>query len=113
MSFADTAHHLVQADKWLFQKLQDPSLKPMVGQTGIVHIGQREEYLSLLRELKDIGRRRSDLLRQMTEEQLAEMIFDARFGNEVSVWWIVVRGNLDHEIHHRGQLAAWLTLLQQ
>ena len=29
-------------------------------------------------------------------------------GKEVSVWWIIVRGNLDHEIHHRGQLSSYL-----
>ena len=30
-------------------------------------------------------------------------------GKEVSVWWIIVRGNLDldHEIHHRGQLSSY------
>ena len=30
-------------------------------------------------------------------------------GQEVSVWWIIVRGNLDldHEIHHRGQLSSY------
>jgi len=34
-------------------------------------------------------------------------VFDERFG-ETTLWWIVVRGNLDHEIHHRGQIAAYL-----
>ena len=32
-------------------------------------------------------------------------------GQEVSVWWIIVRGNLDHEIHHRGQLSYLRAIL--
>ena len=35
---------------------------------------------------------------------------DERFGGNVSVWWILLRGNLDHEIHTRGQIALYLTL---
>ena len=27
------------------------------------------------------------------------------------MWWIIVRGNLDHETHHRGQIAAYLRML--
>jgi uncharacterized damage-inducible protein DinB len=27
---------------------------------------------------------------------------------EVTIWWIIVRGNLDHETHHRGQLSVYL-----
>jgi uncharacterized damage-inducible protein DinB len=35
---------------------------------------------------------------------------DSRFG-EVTVWWVIVRGNLDHEIHHRGFIGAYLKML--
>ena len=48
MSFADLAFYLIEADEWLFRKLAEPTLAP------------------------------------------------------------IVRGNLDHEIQHRGQLVAWL-----
>lgn len=39
-------------------------------------------------------------------------MFDQRFGGEVSVWWIVMRGNLEHESHHRGQVAAYVRALE-
>ena len=37
---------------------------------------------------------------------------DDRFGGDVSLWWVVVRGNLDHEAHHRGQLATLLRIIE-
>jgi uncharacterized damage-inducible protein DinB len=38
-------------------------------------------------------------------------IYDDRFNDEVSIEWIILRGNLDHEIHHRGQIAVYLRML--
>lgn len=113
MSFADVAQHLIDADDWLFKMLELKNLKPMVGEPGLVEVSDRSQYLSLLEGLAQTGARRSEMLKNTTESQLSEMIFDGRFGREVSVWWIVVRGNLDHEIHHRGQIAAYLRALSQ
>lgn len=108
MSFADAAQHLIDADRWLFKMLELKKMKPMVGKPGLAHVSSRGQYLSLLEELTQIGARRSEMLEKMTEADLSERFFDERFGGEVTVWWIIVRGNLDHEIHHRGQIAAYL-----
>ncbi len=111
MSFADLAQHLVDTDEWLFKKTEGKTLEPIVGYTGAIEIADRAAYLALLDALARTGERRCALLESLTEKQLAEKIFDARFGGEVSLWWIMVRGNLDHEIHHRGQMAAYLRAL--
>ena len=113
MSFADLARHLIDADEWTFEKLEIKELKPMVGRPGLAHVRQREEYEALLSELEETEKRRAALLRGMTQAQLCETIFDERFGKEVTVWWNIVRGNLDHEIHHRGQIAACLSAVRQ
>jgi len=110
MSFADLAKHLIDADEWLFRKLEDRALEPMVGHAGIAGEVSRAGYLDLLARLEATGRQRSDLIAGLSPAQLAEPIFDRRFGGEVTVWWVIVRGNLDHEIHHRGQLAAYLRI---
>jgi len=110
MSFGDLAHHIVEADEWLFRKLEARTLAPIVGHAGAVTITAREQYLDLLREIEQVGTRRSQLIARLTDEQLRERVEDRRFGGEVTVWWILVRGNIDHEIHHRGQISAYLRM---
>lgn len=113
MSFADVAQHLIDADRWLFKMLELKNMKPMVGRPGLAHITSRGQYLSLLEELIQIGAHRSKMLEEMTEADLSERVFDERFDGEVTVWWIIVRGNLNHEIHHRGQIAAYLRVIDR
>ncbi len=108
MSFADMAKHLIDADNWLFEKLKIKNLKAMTGQPNLVEITDRNQYDDLLGELEQTGERRKSMLDKITEEELSEMIHDDRFGGEASVWWIIMRGCLDHEIHHRGQISAYL-----
>jgi uncharacterized damage-inducible protein DinB len=110
MSFADLAHHLVEADLWLFRKLQVRTLEPIVGRANAIHITSRDEYLDLLQRLEKTGLKRSELIESLSKEELNEHIDDQRFGGEVTVWWVIVRGNLDHEAHHRGQIAAYLRI---
>lgn len=113
MSFADLARHLFDADEWTFKKLEAKTLETMVGRQDLVYIQRREDYEALLCELEETGTRRAALLREMTQAKLCEMILDERFGGEVTVWWIIVRGNLDHEIHHRGQIATYLSAVRK
>jgi len=113
MSFADLARHIADADHWLFQKLNDPALPAMTGRAHLVEIAARDEYLALLAELEETGRRRAALLESLTADRLSQKLPDERFGGAASVWWIIVRGNLDHEIHHRGQIAAWLGVVER
>lgn len=111
LSFADLAHHLIQADDWLMEKLADPSragMRARVGQAGRV---DRAGFERLLERLVTSGEGRAERLSGLTDTELAGRIPDDRFGGEVSVWWVVVRGNLEHEAHHRGQIAAMLRLL--
>ena len=108
MSIADLAQHLVDTDEWFFKKLEVKTLNPILGVAGSVTVANRAAYQALIDALVRTGEQRCALLENLTDDQLDEQIFDARFGGEVSLWWIVVRGNLDHEIHHRGQIASYL-----
>lgn len=112
LTIADLARHLIAADRWLFEKLEHPDFPPMTAETGVAPLPDRSAYDALLNELEVTGHLRADHLKDFTPADLAAPIPDVRFGGEVSTWWVVVRGNLDHEIHHRGQLAAYLGILQ-
>jgi uncharacterized damage-inducible protein DinB len=108
MSIAEIAHHLIEADEWLIEKIENRDLEPMRGKTGAVKIGDNFEFRELIDRLQQSGERRHAFIRELDESKLLSTIFDKRFGKEVTIWWIIVRGNLDHEIHHRGQLSAYL-----
>ena len=101
---------MIAADGWLEKKLEDPDLEPITGDPESLGSSSREEFLDLITQLQESGERRSRLIRSLSEDHLDRLIPDKRFGGEVSVWWLVVRGNLDHEIHHRGQVAAYLAI---
>ena len=111
MSISDIAQHLMDADNWLFKKLETKTLEPMVGRAGLVHVTCRNQYQALLNELEQTGEQRAMMIRRLTQNQLGELIPDQRFRKEVTAWWIIVRGNLDHETHHRGQIVAYLKVL--
>jgi len=108
MSFADVAFHLIEADQWLFSKLAEPGLSPMVGRPGTTNISAREQFTALCDKLEALGQQRAAVLESLSPAQLDATVPDQRFGGVVTYWWVVVRGNLDHEVHHRGQIAAWL-----
>ena len=112
MSSADIAYHLIETDKWLFKKIELKKLKSILGDAGAVEISSRNEYLKLIEDLIQSGKKRSDLILMLSDEGLEEKIYDDRFGKEVSIWWIIIRGNLDHEIHHRGQLSLYLRAIE-
>jgi uncharacterized damage-inducible protein DinB len=110
MSFADIARHLAECDLWMFLKMEDVSIEPVHGRAGAVMITDRKQFDALIDDLDQLGRRRSAWLASLTERDLLAVIMDSRFEGEVSVWWMIVRGNLDHEAHHRGQVAAYLRM---
>lgn len=112
LSFAELARHLVDVDHWLLAKLQDPdlpSIEPRPGEYGPV---TRQGYAELLAELAHSCEMREQLLKRLTPAGWNRRLPDDRFGGEATVWWMIVRGNLDHEIHHRGQIATYLRVLE-
>lgn len=112
MSFAEQAVHLVDCDNYLFDKLDGKAVAPVTGPPDMFVAVSRLEYESLIAALERTGRQRSVLLEGLGEDDFSRLVNDKRFGGEVSLWWLIVRGNLDHEIHHRGQIAAYLRVAE-
>jgi uncharacterized damage-inducible protein DinB len=110
MSFADTARHLIESDLWLFKKLEDKNLSHSDGKAVEDIPVSRERFEKYIDNLERLGTERAEKLANITDEQFAEAMHDNRFGM-VTLWWIIVRGNLDHEAHHRGQIIANLRMI--
>ncbi len=110
MSFAEQALHLMECDRYLFDKLDDKVVQPVDGPTDRFEATSQSQYSSLVTDIERTGRQRAGRLEKLSEVDFSRRLDDRRFGGEVTLWWLVVRGNLDHEIHHRGQLAAYLRM---
>jgi len=113
MSVADIAQHLVDCDVWLREKVGNPALKSIKGKSNMVKIDSRSQFEELLKKLEQSNKDREELINQIDiDDKPEERIFDDRFNKKVGIWWLIVRGNLDHEIHHRGQLSIYLKLIK-
>ena len=111
MSIADTVRHLVDSDYWMIKKIREPGLKAIDGVVNAVKINSPQDYNDLLEKLYAAFNNKIEFLEGLSDDDLKMEIYDDRFGKEVSVWWIIMRGNIDHEIHHRGQLSAYLQMI--
>lgn len=112
LTISEIAHHLVEADSWLLSKLSTPSLKSFKAEKGKIEINSREEYAQLISDLRTWLDKKTNYIAAMSREKLEEKIPDERFGGLVPRWWVILRGNIDHEIHHRGQLSVHIRVLQ-
>jgi uncharacterized damage-inducible protein DinB len=112
LTISEIAHHLVEADSWLLSKLSTPSVKSFKAEKGKIKINSREEYTQLITDLRTWLDKKTNYIAAMSREKLEEKIPDERFGGLVPKWWVILRGNIDHEIHHRGQLAVNIRVLQ-
>jgi uncharacterized damage-inducible protein DinB len=112
LTFAEIASHLIDTDEWLIKKINDPTIKSIVAEKGSIKDCSREEFNSLLLELEESLNRRIELINSLNKEKMKSKIYDDRFNGEVSIEWIILRGNIDHEIHHRGQIATYLRALE-
>ena len=111
LSLSEIARHLLAADEWLFEKLKDRALRGMVAVVGEGGEIARAELQNAVAALEASGQRRAAVCASLESSDLAGLVPDDRFGGDVTVWWLIVRGNLDHEAHHRGQIAAYLRWL--
>ncbi len=111
MSIADIAHHLIELDKWTIEKLKNPELKAIDGVVNAVSIANRNEYDKLLNDFENILEGKILAVKNMTYWEFDKKIYDDRFNKEVSLWYVILRGNIDHEIHHRGQISAYLQMI--
>ena len=111
MSIADIIQHLIDSDYWLMEKLRNPGLKAIDGVVNAGQIKSRKDFDELVENLNAALKNKIEFIRILSAPDLEIKMFDDRFNKEVSIWWVIMRGNIDHEIHHRGQLAAYLQMI--
>jgi uncharacterized damage-inducible protein DinB len=111
MSIADMLFHLIECDKWMFRMLAGEKLEPI--KESYYNCSDYAEYEKLIEKFKQTGNERVEFVKTLGKEDFQKEIFDPRVNQNVTVWHFIVRGNLDHEIHHRGQLSVMLNLMNK
>ena len=106
LSFADLLKHLIDADRWLFDRLDGgpPSEGVVIAPGDGDHI-DRENALA---ELARLGVEKSQRISVLPERDLYARRFDLHRRGQVDLIQLLLRCNLDHEIHHRGGLQLQL-----
>lgn len=111
LSFAEIVKHLVESDNWTIKKINEPSIKSILPEKGSIENCSWEKFNAMISELEESLEKKIKFFSSLGEEKMQSKIYDDRFDDEVSIEWIILRGNLDHEIHHRGQIAVYLRII--
>ena len=112
LSFAEIVKHLIEIDEWTIRKINEPAIKSILPDKSSIENCSREQFDALILELDKSLERKINFIGSLDNKKMQMKIYDDRFNTDVSVEWIILRGNLDHEIHHRGQIAAYLRVLK-
>ena len=112
LSFAEIAKHIIDLDNWLFEKIKNPDIKSIETETAIIKHCNKKEYKELINSLEEILEKKIELINILGENKLKETMYDDAYDSEVSIAWLILRRNIDHEIHHRGQIASYLRVLK-
>jgi len=111
LSFAEIAKHLIDIDNWTLAKFNNPNLTSTETQTAIMDSCNRRQYLKLIQELNETLDKKLIFIDSLDEADFDRKIYDDSLDREISLALFFLRRNLDHEIHHRGQIAVYLNML--
>ncbi|MEW6194269.1 MAG: DinB family protein [Bacteroidota bacterium] len=112
LSFAEIAKHIIDLDNWLSEKIKDPHTKSIETETAVMKHCTANEYEELVIRLKETLEKKLELINTLDENKLKAKMYDDAYNCEVSLAWLILRRNIDHEIHHRGQIAVYLRVLK-
>ncbi|MBI3466922.1 MAG: DinB family protein [Planctomycetes bacterium] len=101
LSFVDVLKHLVDADQWLLDYLHGTPKPRAVISPGDA---RASDWDLMLNRLVQLGREKAEFFGGLSDGQLHSRIVEPQVLGETTWWWMIVRANLDHEIHHRGAL---------
>ena len=108
LSFADVLQHLVDADRWLFGWLDGRDCAPGV----VIAPGDANpaKWDALLDQFSGQGGERSRRIAGLSAGDFSERQFDLGPRGIMSLSQLILRCNIDHEIHHRGAVQLSLRL---
>ncbi len=113
ISFANIIQHLIEVDE-LFFNLAESKEKEFQWKLGSdePHMQiDRTTYDALIKQLEEIETKRHRIISSFDDLKMNEIITKID-GEKMSFWWFIMTKVLEHEIYHRGQMAAYLKVLK-
>lgn len=111
LSFTDNANHILELDRYLFDRLSGMEVEPVREVVPSTVKITAVEYQTIIEDLVESGKKRAAVIERLSPEELRCPCRDVRYEGEITLWWLIARGCLDHEAHHRGQMVAMLRIL--
>ena len=109
LSFADLACHILECDKAVLKIFESNSIGKNLGTPGMAGTVDRAGFDALIAELKEMKVLRHDFIVGLSDDDLNVLIDADRIrGVEKMPTRLLIVEALDHEIHHRGQIATYL-----
>lgn len=113
MSFAHIVQHLINVDELFFElaAFEEKKFKWKFGTDDPYVYVAPSDYEALVVKLKAYQQKRHMLINAFNPEEINAEVVDEN-GNKMTFWWFIMRKILEHEIYHRGQIAAYLKVLK-
>ena len=113
MSFAHMVQHIIDVDE-LFFGLVTSKQKDFQWTLGSEepHFDVKKSVYELkIKQLKTYQQKRYTLICAFDESKMNIELTDKN-QHKTTFWWFIMRQILEHEIYHRGQIAAYLKVLK-
>lgn len=113
MSFAGIVNHLIHVDDIFLNmmKFSEKRFNWVLGSEGSYVEYDKESYESLIKKLEDKQIERGQVINNLSETDMRELIVEEG-GDKMTLRRFILHNLIEHEVYHRGQVAAYLKILK-
>lgn len=113
MSFVHLVQHIINVDDIFFSITKSTNKKyTWILGSEELHINVYEKnYESLIKKLQDYKEKRHTIICSFDDTIINDQVTDEN-GKKMTLWWFLMHHVLEHEVYHRGQIAAYLKILK-
>jgi len=113
MSFAHIVRHLIDLDKLLFRLVNadENRFQWQLGSEEPHFVVEKSNYEAMVKELKELQNKRFTIICALDNSIINKEITDSN-NKKTTFWWFIMQNVLEHEIYHRGQIAAYLKVIK-
>jgi len=113
MSFVDITQHLINVDELLFNMLitKEKRFQWKLGSEDAHIQVDRLAFEAMVVKLKKFQLKRHNVICDLDDTEMNIEVTEEN-GKKMTFWWFFMHKLLEHEIYHRGQIAAYLKVLK-